>query len=180
MNESGCVKTLHWPWARIIAAAWLFLVFLAALPVALPTSWWFTVYSVFVFDAPAGTPPGMKVDRAIRRPFLATWTLALSECLSRRKPPELEAAVRRAVRFLQARRTARGGWSWHCNATGVADYLPDAELPDPLTLDWWASPQCARLEPGTYLVDSHWRIRLPGWGGTRDVRARSNKFTVTG
>lgn len=121
--------------------------------VAWPTSWWFDVRSVRVFDAVAGDPVQMAVDREIRRPFVASWDVAV-----RRVSGESTEIV--------------------CAAAGSGDYRRDSVLPDPLYLGWWTWDECAVLEPGSYIVSTGWAIKVAPMLPKKSIRVDSNIFTV--
>ena len=103
-----------------------------------------------------GKPVEMVVDRTIHAEFSADWFVR--------------------VRDYQSKQVV-------CEATGGGQYLPDAEMPSPVTLEWWAytEPRCAgpNLQPGTYVVETTWRVdppdpRLP----VVSLSVRSNPFQV--
>lgn len=117
-----------------------------------PVSFWFEVRSVHVFDAPAGEDPRMAVDRTIHRPFTARYIAIV-------------------------RRRGENGFSHFCSGSDTTDYQPDAAFPDPLTLSWWTWPKRCALPPGTYRLDTLWRIETQT-GVVRDLRNRSNEFRI--
>lgn len=117
-----------------------------------PTSWWLTVNSTTVFDAEVNQPIIMRVDRSINSGFTANW-----------------AVVVRSV--------SDSGVTVHCTAKGASNYRLDATLPDPLTLDWWASAECARLPVGRYIVSTIWDIDFI-FGFRKQVVSESNPFYV--
>lgn len=99
-----------------------------------------------------GEPVTMQVEREIKRPFLADWSVVV-----RTVTPE--------------------GLQQHCEAQSPPrDYSPDARLPDPLTLDWWTGGQCAPLPVGQHLVSTTWTVRLAG--ADVPVSITSNVFEV--
>lgn len=119
-----------------------------------PTDWWLEVTSVHVDNGKAGEPIVMHAQRAIKRPFRATWQVTV-------------------------RQWSPWGLIAYCNASGTSNYAVDAAYPDPLTLDWWTGGECAFLEPGAYLVDTSWRITIGEFVPEKDVTVRSNAFEVT-
>lgn len=49
------------------------------------------------------------------------------------------------------------GWQEVCAApSNVILYLPDAELPDPVTLDWWTWGKCPNLPDGPVRIVTTW------------------------
>lgn len=136
-------------WDRIIALG--FLLLLSA--TFWPTSWWFDVDRVHVRDAKVGEAVIMEVDRNIKRPFDATWDVAL-------------------------RRQTPSGWVIVCTAQGATDYSPDASFPDPLTLAWWTNDHCGpALTPGRYRLHTTWQLE-PDYNPTKRVKRVSNIFEV--
>lgn len=119
---------------------------------AWPSSWWLTVRHVIAFDGPATAPVVMDVNRTIQRAFIADWSVLI-------------------------RRWNGARWVVYCAANGGGEYRPDADLPDPVTLDWWTNGQCTTPVQGRYLISTVWTIR----GGAlpdKVVRAESNVFEV--
>ena len=116
-----------------------------------PASWWLRNAVTFVHDAQVGAPVFMDVEREIRRPFLAEWTVIV-------------------------RKLENNGWSVACTAHGKGNYLPGAALPDPLTLEWWTDGQCSHPPPGRLYLTTIWRIDGPA--GKRPVVVTSNVFEV--
>lgn len=92
-----------------------------------------SVRSAFVGDTLLGQPVYMSVDREIHRPFLGSYYVAVREFPSR-------TLVCRA-------------------ADGPLQYRADSELPEELTLSWWAdNGGCSGkdLEPGQYIIETTW------------------------
>jgi len=117
-----------------------------------PASWWLDVSRVKVFDSEVGQPVRMEADREIRRPFSGEWS----------------AIVRRK----------RGAhWIVACPSFGMGDYRMDAELPEPLTLEWWTDGACPALTAGTYLLTTSWTI-YPTYLPKKWVQITSNEFTI--
>lgn len=110
---------------------------LAAYPRA---SFWYQVNDIVVFDTPVGEEVVMDVERTIRRPFTARWSVLVREL------------------------SDENGWEIVCTAQGSGNYRPDAVLPNPTTLGWWTDGQCATLEPGYYMISTVWRIDVPTIG----------------
>lgn len=55
-----------------------------------------------------------------------------------------------------------------CDAAGgPLEYKPDAQRPDPLTMEWWApsDKRCSSLDPGVYTIETCWTVIDRGWGG---------------
>lgn len=120
----------------------------------LPTSLWFQVHSVYIPDAESGDDVQMAVDREIHASFTGEYRVEV--------------------------RTFSGS-TIVCEAHGKVDYSPDANLPDPLGLTWWAfsDPRCGDLPDGEFNVKTTWEVeRL--WGVIPDGRvvSVSNFFTV--
>jgi hypothetical protein len=121
--------------------------------VAPPASWWFEVHELHVSDADAGEPVLLRYTRSIHRPFRADWIVS--------------------VRVVSADRAQEV-----CVGSASSLYRPDAALPAVADLEWFTAGACPALAPGTYRVETHWRLRL-GWPwGERAVTARSNVFVV--
>lgn len=118
-----------------------------------PSSSWFEVRSVRVFDSKAGESPLMAVDRTIKRDFRGEWLASI-------------------------RRLENGGWVSFCTAIGHANYEADSHLPDPLTLRWWTYPDCHPLTPGKYVMRTSWVIHGAGPLPDKEVVADSNIFEV--
>ena len=117
-------------------------------------SYWFEVRSVFIPDAARGNFIPMVVDREIHLPFTG----------------EYRVEARNII-----------GNTIECEAHGKVDYRPDAELPEPLVLSWWAysDTRCHDLPNGTYSVKTTWEVeRLWGFIPDGKVVAVSNYFTV--
>jgi len=105
-----------------------------------PASWWLDVRSVTVVDSTEGNPIFMTVDRDVNRDFTGIWSVDL-----RRLDPDT------------------GGWISECVTDETRQpYFAGAALRRPLTLDYWASPECADLGPGTYFITTMWRINPDG------------------
>jgi hypothetical protein len=124
-----------------------------------PTSRWLEVRSIKVASPVKSTEvPLVKVDRTVRRPFTATWTLTVRQ----------ESGL---------------GFAHFCSRYGHNDYLPDTVLPPSTDLNWWmAVPPnlpCAPLPPGRYELTIVWVIETEGLP-LREVRAESNIFEVIG
>ena len=140
-------------WAVIVALVWGAILFAGLAGNLIPTQNWFDVQRVEVFDTVAGTPPIMDVERIIRQPFVADWLVEVE-----RREPDL-------------------GFVIMCAAKGETAYNTDAELPAPLTLDWWTYPTTCALSAGVYRVETTWTLDL-GFAGRRVIRVLSNTFDV--
>lgn len=135
-------------WSQVLILLWgLFLV-----SWAFPASWWFEVPRLRVMDGVAGAPIVMEVDRKIHRPFSGEWSV-----LVRKKRGE--------------------HWVVACPSYGMGNYRPDAELPEPLTLNWWTDGACPTLVAGTYLMTTSWSI-YPTYLPKKWVQITSNEFTI--
>lgn len=117
-----------------------------------PATDWLSVKEMHVYDAWAGEPPYLSVNRTINRPFYGEWI----------------ATVRRA---------SYGTLAFACIAEGRASYATDARFPPDMTLDWWTFPTKCRLEPGRYRLDTEWRISPPNHP-QKQLRVQSNIFEV--
>lgn len=118
---------------------------------------YFVVRSVEVANSVVGEPIFMVVDRDIKQVFTGSYATAV------RQFP---------------------GGSLVCEASAsFLTYDPERQLPEPLTLSWWAdNGDCSTddLPVGEYFVDTKWTIHpqepdLPD----REIKIRSNPFTVT-
>lgn len=118
-----------------------------------PSSFWFEVVSVRVFDAKVGESILMAVDRRINRDFSGSWIASV-------------------------RRLDGGGWVSYCTATGRTNYAVDSRLPEPLTLRWWTHPECNPLPAGKYQMRTTWVIHGPNLLPDKTVQADSNIFQV--
>lgn len=141
-------------WTRVILLAWALLIAWSERWQFHPTSYWFRVHQITVHDAHVGQCPRLDVDRTIYRPFEATWLVTID-------------------------RWSGGGWvTLPPSFPGQNDYSPDAELPNPLTLDWWANdPAACALSPGRYRLRTAYFLTLPD-GRLRHLRISSSEFTV--
>ena len=121
-----------------------------------PTSLRFEVDEVLVHNKAEGDELKIVVDRTINRAFLARWIVEVHE-------------ERTDGRF-----ELRAG----CTGTDRNNYQPGDKMPTPVSLKWWIGHDRCTLPPGRYRIDTVWRLFLGRWGD-RDVRNRSNVFTVT-
>ena len=72
------------------------------------------------------------------------------------RPVHMEFTVRVMSR-------GRQGWVEFCSmSSGVILYMPDTELPDPVTLDWWTWGECPVLPPGPARIVTTWAPEPPG------------------
>lgn len=117
-----------------------------------PTSWWFQVNTFTVPTAKAGQPVEIILDRRIRRPFFAEWSVVVQ-------------------------RWDNTGWAIYCEAHGTNNYRVDAILPTPVTLEWWSATECVSLSAGRYLIDANWVIK-GGLLPDKIVTLASNVFEV--
>lgn len=136
--------------SRTLVAA--FLIYLAAAYLA-PAAMWLDVRRVMVPDTTEGSTPVLLVERTIRQNFYGTYTVDVE----RQQPSGRFAVV--------------------CSVTNSTHYRSDAELPDPLTLDWWTWPVQCQIGAGTYRVESYWRIQ-PELVPDKFAYAMSNVFTI--
>ena len=134
------------------AGAALALAIFASVTFFLPTSIWFEVRSVQVFNSSQGVSPRMLVDRTIHREFLADWIVSVY----RVKPDGLESA---------------------CRAQGHTNYEVDARLPPVMDLDWWTWPTQCNLGPGEYIARTIWTIDVLGLFH-KEARVTSNPFRI--
>lgn len=102
-----------------------------------PASAWLEISSIHATDTKRGMDPLLLVDRTIHAPFAGEWTVTV-----RRIEPE--------------------GLVVACEGSGQTNYSPDSRLPRPTPLKWWSGVEC-RLEPGSYRVDTSWRVYPPGY-----------------
>lgn len=119
----------------------------------LPMGIWFEVRSVQVLDSVVGQSPRMIVDRTIRMPFTASWS----------------------VTVLNIR---EDGFEPICSASGQNDYDTTNLLPVDLDLDWWTWPTKCTLPVGQFVVRTVWTIPLFG-ALRKDIRVLSNPFKIT-
>ena len=139
--------------ASAILVAWL--LYLSVWPQLAPASYWLRVDRIEVKDAIANNPPGMLVERHIRRPFRGSWIVSVMR--------ESESG---------------GGFYTYCRALGQNDYRPENVLPYALDLDWWTWPDRCPLEAGKYYLNTLWTIEVPGYP-PKEVRITSNVFTMS-
>ncbi len=146
---------MKWKWNTILISATAALLLASEARTLMPASHWFVPGELAVENTVKGTCPGMHFTRAIKRPFHGRWLVTLH------------------------RQGPTGGWNvasppWH----GEGDYRPDAELPEPLTMQWWTWDEYLTCDwsPGIYRLLTEWMIQ-PG-GLVRYVRVTSNAFRV--
>lgn len=133
---------------------WPWVVTLPLLPAMLwPASWWFDVRKIYIADVRVGTDIPIVIDRTIKRPFHANWSVSI--------------------------RQWDAGWTVHCVANGEQTYKPDARLPKAPTLRWWTWDRCHPLPPGRYEVVTTWRLDIPYIWATKHVEISSNVFEVS-
>lgn len=118
----------------------------------LPASHWFVVRRLEVGPCVVGSPCRIEYDRDIKREFDGAWT----------------ATVRR----FEERDGGEAGWVAQCTTPrAFPHYMPDALLPDPVTLFWLTgSERCSKLPPGMYRLEVDWLINV-GSPFERDVLA---------
>lgn len=97
-----------------------------------PASMWLDARSIYVSDTHVGNPVVLALDRQIKRPFDAAWTVTIRQWAN--------------------------GWVSYCVARGGQFYKPDSVLPDPLLLRWWTDGQCHPLPVGKYETTTVWRV----------------------
>lgn len=119
-----------------------------------PATYWLDVGSVRVFDAQAGKPVIMAVDRTIKRDFRGEWIAS--------------------IRTMQ-----NGKWVIFCNARGASNYAVDSAFPEPLTLKWWTYPDCNPLPAGKYMMRTAWVIKGDSFLPDKTLSADSNIFEVS-
>ena len=149
---AGKLKALVLSWV-VFWIAVTFLIFQAGV-LLWPTSYWITVDRLFAFDTPKSERVVLEVDREIHRRFIGEWSVVV-------------------------RVHVEDGWKVWCTASGKGDYVPDASLPDPLTLHWWTGGQCETPPPGRYYIATVWAIFGRGPLPTKYVDVNSNVFTVS-
>ena len=116
-----------------------------------PASWWLSVNEIHVFDAEAGQPIYMSVDREIHRPFVAEWAVNVRKIYDNRS-------------------------TIICVGTGRSDYREDAVYPEDLSLDWWTDGKCKTLNSGKYILTTTWIIT--GAFSSKNITVKSNVFEV--
>lgn len=117
-----------------------------------PETWWLEYRSIRVFDSRHGEDVIMLVDRSIHRPVVANWTVIIRHATDK-------------------------GVEIFCTEKGTSNYRIDAVLPDPLTLEWWASQRCGKLPEGKYVMTTIWSFK--GYlGFEKQVVRDSNPFSV--
>ena len=105
-------------------------------------------------DAAVGDVPNMHVDRVIKQPFKGSWVAE--------------------VELIES----QGNFVYQCGSFGEATYNIDNTLPEPLTLDFWTWPiKCSPQNPGSYRVETTWKIILPG-GLEKELHKVSNIFAI--
>jgi hypothetical protein len=144
---------LSWTWWPIIIVGWIWVTAWVLVHHYSPGSWWLAVHRIEVKDSAVGRSPIMIVERTIRRPFYARWTVTVM-------------------------RRGDAGFSTYCTAHGQNDYRPSNALPDRTDLDWWTWPTRCALPRGEYIVNALWRIEPQGYP-VKEVRVSSNSFTIT-
>ena len=60
--------------------------------------------------------------------------------------------------IVRVQKRGLNGWTDDCTAPEVGPilYQPDAELPDPITLDWWTWGACVELPEGPARIVTTW------------------------
>jgi len=117
-------------WWKLILIGWIALISYANLDRLLPSSHWFEVYSVHVFDSKVGESPSMDVERQVKRPFTAKWVA------------EVEQLVKERFVILP-----------ECTGRDENNYSIENDLPEDLDLAWWINKPCP-LKPGEYRVET--------------------------
>lgn len=116
---------------------------------------YFEVARVSVGNSVLGDPLIMDVDRTIHRPFAGSWAV------------EVRTFPERSV---------------YCTGAGDVIYRPEAELPKPVTLEWWTLSQRCKgpvLPADEYIIVTTWTIHSPARGvPDQTVTIESNPFTV--
>lgn len=111
-----------------------------------PPSRWLDVRSVTILDASEGQPITLAVDRTIGRGGPGQFLVV-------------------------ARRRTPTGWLSVCETPWIAFvYRPGADLPQPVTLDWWTRGQLhdvagapCRITAGEWEIETTWRMEPPGY-----------------
>jgi hypothetical protein len=145
------MRRVRWTWP--LTVLWALIFGWAGALQLWPAAYWLEVRSVVVRDTVAGTVPVMDVEREVKRPFRADWTV------------EVE------------RQSSRGGFYGVCTGTGSNNYRPESILPEPLTLDWWTWPVECDLTPGRYQVETRWTINPTGFPA-KEVVILSPPFVI--
>ena len=150
-------------WLALVVVGWVLLLGFSFYEKLRPASDWMEVHSLTIANTVIGSDPVMDYKREIKQPFAGHW---ISEVQIQNKS---------------------GKWTATCIATGVANYSPDKEPPDPLTLKWWTYPiDCTPTTPGFYRVVTTWQINWPGERLSPDnqlskqTSVTSNTFRVAG
>lgn len=108
----------------------------------LPTSdYWLEPHSMIVADFEVGEDPTLVVYREIHRSVFGEWSTTI-------------------------RKAEQTGWVIYCAASGSNRYKPEAQLPEPTTLNWWSNGQCSIDEPGQYYITTTWTL-FPDWAASR-------------
>lgn len=116
-----------------------------------PASAWLEVVAIHATDTRVGADPLLLIERTIHAPFAGEWTTTV-------------------------RKIEQDGLVVACEGSGRTNYSPDSRLPRPTPLRWWAGVEC-KLEPGSYRVDTSWRMYPPGYPMKTQHRS-SNIFRV--
>lgn len=134
----------------------VFIVWIMFMSAALwPVSYWFSVGHIKVEDSLLDEPIIMDIDRTVKRPFYADWTVTV-------------------------RKSVDDGYVIACLYKASTDYRTDAALPSPVTLNWWTNGECPITESGYYIVTTSWDIRPDILGLPKKVyTVESNVFRVT-
>lgn len=123
----------------------------------LPGRLWQDPGQIEVADTPEGAEINILFDGGPVRPFLGSYTVTLRDF---------------------------NGGGITCEAGGgPINYVPGAQYPRSITMEWWApsDPRCWRPAAGTYSLETCWEIHGPLWGlvPSKRVCAPRASFTVT-
>lgn len=123
-----------------------------------PPELWLSVTNLDAEDTTVGVAPALWADRQIHRPLLSTTYATLR------------------------RKEENGLFITVCKRDSVRHLIPQAMLPEMVTLDYWAevppNDPCVPETPGVYIV-TLW-IVVEGAGGEKPspIEVTSNEFTV--
>lgn len=114
------------------------------------------VRSVGVGDSVFGDPVILAVDREVHQPFHGSYVV------------EVRTFPHRTI---------------VCTASDSLLYDPDAQMPEPITLLWWANDECSGtdLVKGEYIIITSWVVQNDlDYVPDQKITVESNKFTVKG
>lgn len=156
------VGTKHINWLALILGGWVLLLGLSFYERLKPASDWLEIQSLHIEDTTVGADLIINYERDIKQEFTGHWIAELQI------------------------QNASGKWTATCVAAGSANYSPDKEPPDPITLTWWTGPtDCTPSKPGNYRLSTTWHINQvgsklsPEYNLFKRTSAISNTFRVT-